>query len=539
MTTGDLFKALIYNPDEYMNSNDIIINNYDTIIELVKDSNYDKLKLLFRSANIYEAHFLLSSYAIKHDDKYLLMQILADSSLRFRTVYVNDVFKNNYLPQFLNMLDDVQKHLYDFDCFSHHIRDDLNALKLLLEHGYEISDYYVYMVMQHNYTNITQYIISIGYDVQNVTNTYLLSGINLETLKLLIQNGICLKKNLMFIYESFIGYNYLNCIEFLMSVQPCENLDKCLLVSCKQRLFNILKYFISVGADIHTIKGSILPGTSIEIIKFLIASGYQIDKDTMNNILIGKFFKEICINDIIYLADNGGDINYIFDNGGFVTELGNCKSIDNLKYLAKNYYELLEPKIKEILVMACSRNKCEIVKYLHDLGITFDSELLIVGCYYGHYEIVEILLGYGLNFCDLDEDFFAIVHDGLYGGNNGYENLIKSLPIIRQPIFKIGDGQLDILKLLINYNVPVINFDKIFRNNSKKFYDIDIVNYCVACGMDINMVPLEICIYYKKYDLIRWLLDCECNVYLSDGCWKVIDGNDNLKTIFKDYGHEF
>lgn len=539
MTTGDLFKAITHNPYEHEGIDNIIISNYDTVIELLKAKDYNQMILLLYGSHsgtmpLYQK--VLLSYGIRHNDEYLLTQTLTNFN-KSQNMNVNDVFKYNYLPQFLNILDNIDNNPYKFKHFKDYIKDDLNILKLLLEHGYKICGYYVYITIMHNYTNALQYVFSVGYNVQKVFDRYLISSMTLETLKILVFNGICFKNKTGQIYNSFIRDNKLDCVKFLMSIEPCENLDACLNMCCQWSRYDILKYFISVGADIHTISCFNLIGASMEIIKFLVACGYQIKKHTMNQLLIYNFLSGCCVNDIIYLVDNGGDINCIFEINDFAQKLVKLKNLDSLKYLITNYYDLIESKLKDVLWMACAENKCEVVKYLYDL-IDLDCELLIIGCWFGHYDVVKLLVNYGLQFCD-DEDFFAIVHEGIYRNTKIYDKLQKCQLFNRLYACNFGIGQSDILKLLMNHNVPVTNFDKIFGTYSEHFFEIDIIKYCVENGMDIHMVKMETSIYYKKYDLIRWLLDCGYVVNLSDGMWAVVNDNMDMKQLFGEYGYVF
>jgi hypothetical protein len=539
MTTGDLFKAITHNPYEHEMTDNIITDNYDTVIESLKAKDYNQIILLLYGGypgTMPHYQKLLLSYGIRHNDEYLLTQTLTYFN-KSQNMNVGDIFKYNYLPQFLNILENIEHNPYKFKHFQDYINDDLNILKLLLEHGYKICGYYVYITIRNNYTNALQYVFSVGYNVQKVFDGYIISSMTLEILKILIFNGICLKSNTGQIYYSFIRDNKLDCVKFLMSIEPCEHLDSCLNLCCTWSKYDILKYFISVGADIHKISCSNLIGTSVEIIKILVACGYQIEENTMNQILIYDFFSGCCVNDIIYFVENCGDINCIFESNNFAQKLVKIKNLDSLKYLITNYYELFDSKLKDVLWMACAENNCEVIKYLYDL-IDLDCELLIIGCWFGHYDVVKLLVNYGLNFCD-DEDFFVIVHDGIYRNDKIYDKLQKCQLFNKLHTYYSGNGQSDILKLLINHKVPVTNFDKIFNIYSEKFFDIDIIKYCVENGMDIHIVKMETCIYYRKYDLIRWLLDCGYVVNLSDGDWAVVNGGGELKKIFDEYGYVF
>lgn len=301
----------------------------------------------------------------------------------------------------------------------------------------------------------------------------------------------------------------------------------------------LVKYFVSMGADIHSIDRETIIETTIPIMEYLFSCGYHVDEDLVNEILKIKF-NFMSIERVKYLLGYGADINCVFDNKYFSNVICNV-GLNHITFLVENYYDLIEPKLNDIFVMACANGSNKIVKYFCKLGMKIDNILMIIGCYCGHYDVVEILFKYGLDYNDIDENLYVIVSDGERMRNCTSLKLIKDNPyFIEQDFLHRRCKHLKIFTLLIEHKVPIYDFGEIFRDGHYDFYNVDIVKYCIDNGMDINKhILLSSCIYWKKIDLIKLLLNNNINVNLESLHCGLVNDNDDMKKLFMDYGYEF
>lgn len=525
-----------------INISKIIATNYDKIIELLDDENYDDIVDILYSTrdNSWRIFFPLSSYCLEKDDQELLIKLLSIQIYHKRNyISMSDIFKYDYLKKLLNILDNIDSHPYIFAFFQYDIGDNIDMLKLLLEHNYKIHDSYIYDVIENNYSIITKYLFDNDYGdrVQNVIEKN--NGIyaKLETLKILIHYNIDFTKILNDMYMIMVENEQIDCMKLLMSVCPCEDVNF-FLEYCGYDL-NSMKYFVSIGADISLIKHERIIEFGMSVIKFLISCGYRADEKLMNDILKNKFIY-IDVDDIIYLLDNGADINCIFEIKNVVTELIFRNSIAKIKYLMDTYYDIMQPYINDMVIMACANGRNDILKYLHAFGIELDNILIIISCYFGHLDTLKILLGLGMELGDVDEDLFLILRDGQYNVGYSYINLIDKHIKANYKSFNYGWKHFEILELLMEYKVPVCNFEEIFYSYKGLFYNEKFIKYCLDAGMNINQyVLLEKCLVHVKYDLIKLLLDMRADVKFGDNYYGCVNGNPRMKQLFADYGYEF
>jgi hypothetical protein len=165
---------------------------------------------------------------------------------------------------------------------------------------------------------------------------------------------------------------------------------------------------------------------------------------------------------------------------------------------------------------------------------------MIMGCYYGRYKVVETLLKYGFDCNDIDENLYAILIDGDRGIRKPYCELIKHNPFFLINEFSFGVEHFNIFNLLIKYKIPIYDFEKIFIDGPYAFYDVNIVKYCIDSGMDIREhILLKSCIFWKKIDLIKLLLENSVDVDLNSYCCNLVNDNMDMKQLFGEYGYVF
>lgn len=523
----------------------IIIQHYDEIIKCIDNDDYEKVfELLYQysfNADYFNKGLIfidLSIYCLKYDDTKLLTKLFGCNDFKLKCyIEIKNIMDNNYLEKFLNVLDNVEGHGYNFPYFRCNIYDDVNVLKLLLEHKYQISNGYICDAIYNGYTNIIIYLIDNGYDIQKAVD----GGIhktNLTMLKLLYQYGISFSKHLLFTYVNFINRENIECIKLLMEIEP-YNIDDLLYESCGMNgEFEPIKYFISIGADIHTIKKCDIFLMKMYIIKYLFSCGYHVDEYLVTDILQRRFYN-IEIDDVKYLLEYGADINCVFDVAYF-SHVIKDGCINHIKFLVENYYDLIEPKLNDIFVMACVWGVDEIVKYFCELGLKMDNILMIMGCYYGRYRVVKTLLKYGFDCNEIDGNLYAILSDGDRGIRKPYCDIIKDNLFFPNNKFSFEKKHFNIFNLLIKYKIPIYDFEKIFIDGPCAFYDVNIVKYCIDSGMDIREhILLKSCVFWGKIDLIKLLLENSVDVDLDSMRCKLVNDNTDMKNLFGEYGYVF
>lgn len=526
----------------FMDIHKIIRTNYEKIIELLDNDNYHDINLMLYNDTTYEwrIFYPLSSYCFKHDDQPLLIKLFSKEKYHERNyIYIQDILKYDYLKKLLNILDNVETSKYTFVFFQYDIDNNIDMLKLLLEHNHTITDSYIYDIIETNNITIITYLFENDYggQIQNVIDNSAGIYTNMETLKLLINYNINFTKVLDDMYIVMIDNKQLESIKFLMLVCPCADINY-FLIFCGHNL-NAMKYFVSMGADINLIEHDDIVMFNMDVIKFVISCGYHTDEKLMNNILKNKIPYEN-IDNTIYLLDFGADINCIFEIENIIQNLVMDASIDLIKYLMCNHYEIMQLHINKMVIIACANGKNDVLKYLYAFGIDMDNILIIISCYFGHLETLEILLGWGMQLDNIDVNLFLVLKDGLFHMGDTYETMIHKYIEGQYRTFNYGWQHHKIVDLLIEYKVPIYDFQTIFCYYRKLFYNEKFIKYCLGLGMDIDKFGLlGKCVANKNYNLVKLLLDVGADGQLLCKYSDFINLNDILKGLFRDYGYEF
>jgi hypothetical protein len=531
--------------DKTIEINKRILDNYATILDLLENEKFIEIATLINNYQpnhhftLHKIYGPLSLYCIQNDDVALLTKLFGckDFNLQWH-VSINDIIKNNYLEKFLNVLDNVDEHCHTFNYFKSEIRNDVNILKLLLNHKYKIDDTYIYYIITNDYTNIITYLIENDYDMQNAIDTNPIYTLNLTTLKLLFQHNINFSKNLTLTYELFINHADIECVKFLMEVEPYDDINFLLSHCCYNCKLNLAKYFVGMGADIHSIARDIIIEASIYVVQYLFSCGYSFDEDLVNEILKIRFWN-IPISQVKYLLGHGADMECVFDNEHFRNVISN-DGLNHIKFLVENYYDLIEPKLNHMFIIACANGSYMIVEYFCKLGLKIDAKMMIVGCYYGNYQVVKTSFDCGFDYNDIDANLYQVICNGTRERIFPSYDLIKDNPYFIENDFHTGANYFGIFRLLIEYRAPVYDFEKIFIDLSYSFYKVDIIKFCIDNGMDINKhISLSACIWGKNIDLIKLLLENGIIVSLSNRECILVNNNEEMKKIFMDYGHVF
>lgn len=185
--------------------------------------------------------------------------------------------------------------------------------------------------------------------------------------------------------------------------------------------------------------------------------------------------------------------------------------ISHIKYLVDMCFDKLQPELNRLLVIGCANGQIDMVNYLLDLGADIHTEnnlAFISACFFGHLHIIQLLLDKGVIISTIDIDLFILI---VYGSipikkQLGYKILMIG-NIFRNDLFNIGTSHLDIFKLLMSHDIPILNLD-IFSILPKTYYNNDIFTYILSHCTDTNLDKiLEQNVDLKNIPIVKFLLD--------------------------------
>lgn len=453
--------------------------------------------------------------------------------------------------------------------------DPISFLNILIENDVKIYPDSISYAMMANNTKFVSYLASINYGIVEGWDVYLsllnsvrvnVDLLSVSMLKVLMDHYIDISINVKDLIIVAIGKEYLDVIEFLVESFPDHDINQYLNICCQASNVEVLVYFLKSGADINVIGEDYLSHTSIDVIKVLITHNYVVPVKPLKDILIFHFAFDDDLQNVNYLFSIGAQIQWIFDiehkganrktsylhcrkksiysNLEFVITKGHIKKI---KLLADNHLNELKPKLNRLFIIACANGRNDIATYLFDLGAELDDKAMICACFFGHYETVVMLLKFGMNLSLIKENLFTFTSIGYLMAacsSDIYNDLINNNIIFRNDIYNYGNEYLDIVKLLINYNVP-IGYSCIFDKHSDLFYDVEIFRYFLQNGMNINKTIghnnlnfLEIAIIVKKEAVIEFLLQNGIDKKITNKkpINEIINNNEYLKNLLLMYG---
>lgn len=457
-------------------------------------------------------------------------------------------------------------------------------LNILIENNAKIYPNIISDAISADRVKFISCLASINYDIQKAWNVYILllklilnydrikiNLISVPMLRVLIDHKINISLNLPDLINSAIYKNKLDIVKFIVESFPEHNIDQYLNVCCESQNNDALLYFLKIGANVHDIITTSILHTSIDVIKILINHNYPVPLKPLKNVLRYHFTFDDDLKNINYLLPIGTEIRWIFDVDdreatrrvtypyalkeriySSLEYVITTDHIDKIKLLADNHLNELKPKLNGLFIIACANGRNDIATYLFDLGAELNENALTIACFFGHFETVIMLLKLGMTFNmtinSIKENLFTFTSAGYLTQNCSseiYNNLVSDDIIFRNDIYNYGEGYLDIVKLLINYNVPIDNsWSWIFTRQSDIFYEVEIFRYFLQNGMNINkttghnsMTFLEVAINFKKLDVIEFLLQEGINKKITnERAIKIINDNEQIKHLLLTYG---
>lgn len=537
-------------PPDYSN----ITKNYDAIINLLKDENYEEVcNSIFDGISINHLMRSLQNYCVDKNDVNMLSIITSNKTLNdeaLENIIVNSSERNHF-DIFKFCIENVvtekfMKKSINFIVSSimAHRQNAFTYLKVIINSGYKFTDRNVMSILYRNNIEAIQYLIDNDYDIQKNYNNVASFSYTVDVLKLLQNNNIDITTKLDNIPDDLLWGDKLDTLIWIVDNFPDLDLKYGLNRACRNNNIKIIKYFLNKGFDINdiTITNSNL---RFETIKFLIDCGYPSDSLNLNLALTTVFIDYLKLDKVCYLLGHGANIEHIINNynhpqfwsGNFsiIEYIIMQGKLTYIKFLIENYYDLIQ--INDMFLIACANGRIDIAKYLLGFNVDVNMESVMVACFFGHLDIVLMLLGYGLCFEDYDDDLFEYVIVGEYDRikmMDIYDKIINNGAFIND-IYNYGNDYCKIIDVLIKYNVPVRECNYLSSIKSS-LCGTDFYRYIVECGHDVNkkfdgMTLLESGIKCNNVDVVEMLLQMGA---CFDGSLKNM--NENIKKVLAKYG---
>lgn len=481
-----------------------IIKNYDAIIKFLHEKDYLQIYILIGDVLCLHSNHnarmlitqILTSFCIDKNDLNMLKILLTTKFFdkANEQVIMNKIIKEQRFDIFKFVIDNNGfDDIFNIAIIINNIKNPKYYFDVLVNKGYKFDDMDIRQMLCRNNTKAIQYLINIDYDIQQYYDDFSLPEFEFDML-ILLHNNINITKYLNDIYANLCRDKHLNALIYLVDNFPELDLKYGLQRACENNAIQIIKYFLGKGLDIHDI--TLNSDISLDTIKFIIDVGYWMDETNLDKCLVGAFLRSDNIEDVYYFTNRGANVKAITEfNVSIVPSHLNLLEhaitmgkYNHIKFLIDNHYDLLQSHINKMFVIACANGKVDIAKYLLEFDIEMNVKSLVMACFFGHYEIVMMLLELGLDFCDVDENLFDVVITG-YARRNAYSELYEKFvsedDIFKNDTFKYGDGSNKIIELLMKYNVSVGNCEfvpKIHYN----FITVDFFKYIVERIDDPN-----------------------------------------------------
>lgn len=476
-------------------------------------------------------------------------------------------------------------------------------LDIMAECGYHIDDYHIKLSILRNKIKVVQYAITNNFNVQYVVDKLFydnltdkgigkLQGLyccDVQILKCLFDNNINLSNNLNGIFFNCAYIGNLDAVMFLAEMFPDIDINSALVTACHKNHMDLMIYLLKLGADINSINNNISLNTNFNMFKFLIESGYLALQFTLDLHLLKCFVNDHNLDNVYYLIKNGSSMEWLINNETPKSLINyhmakrdmvfrcnwnmvrsplelvvTANKITHLNFLIDNYFDLIKPHLNRLFIIACANGRTSLAEYLLDLGTEINYEAVESACFFGHLEIVILLLKHGMTFdqckkniidmtiygklCCMYETNFMAFYDNIL--SDIYDKLIKNSDTFRNDIYHYGNDYVDILKLLISYDVKqscnhIPNLGKL----PAEFYDIDIFRYFISGDISDNVfidtkciivdpyffeqkeerTLLESSIVYEKLDIIEFLLQKGAKGPITNK--KAIDKAKNVQPV--------
>jgi hypothetical protein len=427
--------------------------------------------------------------------------------------------------------------------------DAIQFLEIMLEYGYDLNRDFIIDAIIYNNIVVIEFCFMQNYDVQNAFDSCTNVFIKFETIKLLINNNIDILKNIDNLVKNATFNNDIDFIMFLVNYVPQLDLNKYLNYSCINNILDIMTYLLQNGADIHMINYEAMANANFDTIKFLIKYNCKIRKDILEKHLISCLTSDTIMDNFLFLTGYV-DATCIFKHDSGCIQRGNQKTIyydnfsysmdileyivskgriDSVKFLVENYYNLFITEVDRLFIIACANGQNEIAKYLFALDTKLDNKALICGCFFGHLDIVTWLLSLGMDFNNITENLFVAVEHGysyrlkMYESET-YTNLINNNTIFRNDIYNYGGKYIDIVNVLIKYDVPIpdvhdVNIASIICISTdvfKYFINNVDINLMIKISDNRYISLLELAVIICNQDIIKLLLNYGIDPHVKD-----------------------
>jgi ankyrin repeat protein len=485
----------------------------------------------------------LSHYCEKNKDTELLkILILKSEGKQFCSTFshliisiasTNNVEVFETIVEYTDLNDEITSICSDIMQFS---KDPLLLIKILYKYNYKINDEVIQIAFVQNSVTVIEFALNNGHNVQTPFDTVMrdeekrLYRCSLEMLKLLLQYNINVNEHIPNIFFSSVMHKDMPCTQFLVESYPECDINYALTICCYNDEKDILVYLLKSGADIHKIEPNSILNTSMGMVKTLVENGHPLSENIFGMHLLKCFVYDADLENIHWLVGKGADPSkiIIFEANNITHYTNELKSsilcthkweqlkspseyiissgkMDHIKYMEDNYPSVLQSELNRLFVIAAANGKQEIMTYLLYQGAKLDEKALISACHFGHLEIVELLLKYGLCFDNTQDNLFEVIIDGYSGENKSYKKLIEGDDIFRNDIFEYGNNHLEIMKLLIKHNYKPPNWE-VLATLPKSLYDVELFSYFLTDDVDPNkkfMIPDRYSLYGKSIHQIE------------------------------------
>ncbi len=237
--------------------------------------------------------------------------------------------------------------------------------------------------------------------------------------------------------------------------------------------------------------------------------------------LVKLYKNDICKNNI---CNNVIIIYYIMDFKDLLAKLNQICMQNNQTNVQTNFKTLLQDyDIDKFIYFLASRNNYNILKLLINNGYNPNVKYsgissLYAACSRGNKEVVQIILGYGVDKRDIDDSI-----------HTSFESCIEDIPKI------LVDYALEKWP---NYELNSSMFTKCFFTNIY-YNNLENVKLLLDCNINPNIIyrsqrPLEFAIYTSNIELTRLLLRYNTNINLPNSCGKMV-AEILIDKVFDDY----
>ncbi|AKI80766.1 putative ankyrin repeat protein [Acanthamoeba polyphaga mimivirus] len=303
--------------------------------------------------------------------------------------------------------------------------------------------------------------------------------------------------------------------------------DTALWYSCKNNNLATTKYFINKGASINSsslpLKTACIEG-HLDTVKYLFSCGIEIINSIYDCIVSACCYGRL--NIVIYLS-NKISIPGDYINEAFVMA---CKYgyLDIAKYL----FNLDCSITVDALYGACINGHIEVVEYLIGLGVDPRKEkcwAITSACQGGHLNIIEFLLSLGIKPKEINVDAF---YHACKTGNLEIAKYLKEIgadTITRRDWaleLSARGGYLDVVKYIIELGVSQKSLNKALID-ATLFCRVEVVEYLVDSGSDFRQNDDYL---FRSIICTRDYVEM-AEYFIMKGVNIIVNNNEPIKTV--------